>query len=51
MYSPFFPHILDAWNKRHHPNLHFMLYEDMKRVSSVINFMQNVIKSNGQCRI
>ena len=32
VYSPFFPHILDAWSKRHHPNMHFMFYEDMKRV-------------------
>ena len=31
-YAPFFPHILDAWSKRHHPNMHFMFYEDMKRV-------------------
>nr|CAH0104482.1 unnamed protein product [Daphnia galeata] len=30
-YAPFFPHILDAWSKRHHPNMHFMFYEDMKR--------------------
>ena len=32
VFSPFFPHILDAWSKRHHPNMHFMFYEDMKRV-------------------
>ena len=30
---PFFPHVLEAWNKRHHPNLHFMFYEDMKKVT------------------
>lgn len=29
--SPFFPHLLDAWNKRHHPNLLFVFYEDLKR--------------------
>ncbi|KAI9563009.1 hypothetical protein GHT06_010465 [Daphnia sinensis] len=29
--APFFPHILEAWSKRHHPNMHFMFYEDMKR--------------------
>lgn len=34
--SPFFPHILDAWSKRNHPNMHFMFYEDMKKV--VIKF-------------
>lgn len=32
MYSPYFPHIIDAWNKRHHPNLKFVFYEDMKKV-------------------
>lgn len=31
VYAPFFPHILDAWSKRHHPNMHFMFFEDMKR--------------------
>lgn len=30
--APFFPYILEAWSKRHHPNMHFMFYEDMKRV-------------------
>lgn len=32
LYSPFFPHVLDAWSKRNHPNMHFMFYEDMKKV-------------------
>nr|CAH0102989.1 unnamed protein product [Daphnia galeata] len=31
VYSPFFPHLLDAWSKRNHPNLHFMFFEDMKK--------------------
>jgi len=31
IYAPFFPHVLDAWNKRHHPNLLFIFYEDLKR--------------------
>ena len=35
VYSPLFPHILDAWSKRHHPNMHFMFYEDMKKVNRV----------------
>ncbi len=30
MYTPFFPHVLDAWNKRHLPNFHFVFYEDLK---------------------
>jgi len=29
--APYFPHLLDAWNKRHHPNLLFVFYEDLKR--------------------
>lgn len=31
--SPYFPHLLDAWTKRHHPNLLFIFYEDLKRVT------------------
>lgn len=30
--SPYFPHLLDAWTKRNHPNLLFVFYEDLKRV-------------------
>ncbi|EFX76431.1 hypothetical protein DAPPUDRAFT_55135 [Daphnia pulex] len=29
--APYFAHILEAWSKRDHPNMHFMFYEDMKR--------------------
>lgn len=29
--SPYFPHLLDAWSKRHHPNMLFVFYEDLKR--------------------
>jgi hypothetical protein len=32
MYAPFFRHVIDAWNKRHHPNMHFVFFEDMKKV-------------------
>ena len=32
MFTPFFPHVIDAWNKRHHPNMHFVFFEDMKKV-------------------
>ena len=32
LYSPFFPHLLDALSKRNHPNMHFMFFEDMKKV-------------------
>lgn len=30
LYGPFWPHVKEAWQKRHHPNLHFVFYEDMK---------------------
>jgi len=29
--TPFFPHVLEAWNLRHHPNMCFIFFEDMKR--------------------
>jgi len=32
MFTPFFPHVIEAWNKRHHPNMHFVFFEDMKKV-------------------
>ncbi|XP_045029307.1 sulfotransferase 1E1 isoform X1 [Daphnia magna] len=32
-FLPYFPHILDAWAKRTHPNLLFLFYEDMKKVN------------------
>ncbi|KAI9552926.1 hypothetical protein GHT06_020810 [Daphnia sinensis] len=42
--SPFFPHLLDAWSKRHHPNLLFVFYEDLKRdlrgeIQKVVSFL------------
>ena len=30
--TPYFPHLLQAWKKRHHPNMLFLFYEDLKRV-------------------
>ena len=29
--APFIEHMIEAWNLRHHPNLCFLFYEDMKR--------------------
>ena len=29
--SPYFPQVLDAWSKRHHPNMCFVFYEELKR--------------------
>ena len=31
-YAPYFPHLLEAWNLRHHPNLKFIFFEDLKKV-------------------
>ncbi|KAL0894132.1 hypothetical protein ABMA27_014169 [Loxostege sticticalis] len=28
-WTPFFPHVIEAWEKRNHPNLLFLFYEDM----------------------
>ena len=41
--APFFPHLLDAWNKRHHPNLHFVFYEDLKRVKKNIQIKLSIL--------
>ncbi|RXG57995.1 Sulfotransferase 1C4 [Armadillidium vulgare] len=30
VYSPFWTHLKEAWNKRSHPNIHYCFYEDMK---------------------
>ena len=29
--TPFIEHMIEAWNLRHHPNMCFIFYEDMKR--------------------
>ena len=52
-YSPFFPHILDAWQKRNHPNLHFVFYEDMKKVHPLnyYFFIFNLTSLHLKCRI
>lgn len=38
IFLPYFPHILDAWAKRTHPNLLFLFYEDMKKVVQLLNY-------------
>lgn len=30
LYGPYDLHLKEAWERRHHPNLHIMFYEDMK---------------------
>ena len=32
MFGPYFPHLMAAWKQRHHPNMHFLFYEDLKQV-------------------
>ncbi|CAB3251921.1 unnamed protein product [Arctia plantaginis] len=43
-YSPIVAHTNEAWCKRHHPNMHFMFYEDMikdlpKEIRGVSDFL------------
>ncbi|XP_037082218.1 sulfotransferase family cytosolic 1B member 1-like [Pollicipes pollicipes] len=28
---PYFPHVLEAWKQRHHPNMLFLFFEDLKK--------------------
>lgn len=30
IYMPYWPHVKGAWDLRHHPNLHFVFYEEMQ---------------------
>ncbi|XP_064087106.1 sulfotransferase 1A3-like [Macrobrachium nipponense] len=30
LYGPYWLHLKEAWDKREHPNLHFLFYEDLK---------------------
>ncbi|XP_063631922.1 luciferin sulfotransferase-like [Cydia splendana] len=30
-FTPYFPHVKEAWALRHHPNMLFIFYEDMKK--------------------
>lgn len=36
LHTPIFPHVVEAWEKREHPNLMFLFYEDMQNVSSCL---------------
>ncbi|XP_028165270.1 uncharacterized protein LOC114356358 [Ostrinia furnacalis] len=43
-WTPFFPHVIEAWEQRNHPNLLFLFYEDMlkdlpKAVRQVAEFL------------
>ena len=37
---PYFPHVLEAWQQRNHPNMLFLFFEDMK--SDLRGTIQNV---------
>lgn len=41
--SPYFPHLLDAWTKRHHPHLLFIFYEDLKRVRFDLTYTRSLL--------
>ena len=34
MWTPYFATVLDAWANRNHPNMLFLFFEDMKKVST-----------------
>ncbi len=34
--------MLDAWSKRNHPNMHFMFFEDMKKVIKELYFFEEL---------
>ena len=31
IFSPYIKHVLEGWNQRHHPNMLFLFYEDLKK--------------------
>ncbi|CAA9998126.1 unnamed protein product [Nesidiocoris tenuis] len=37
VFSPYWAHVKDGWDRRHHPNLLFMYYEDIIKVSAVLS--------------
>lgn len=41
IYCPYWPHVKAAWEKRHHPNFHFVFYEDL-----ISDSMQELRKIN-----
>lgn len=41
MFCPYWPHLKEAWNRRHHPNLNFVFYENLKK-----DTMAEVVKLN-----
>jgi len=55
-YSPFFPHILEAWAKKDHPNFLFLFYEDMKsdlqgEIDKVCKFLGKTLSEEQRGRL
>jgi len=46
MYSPYWPHVLEAWKFRHHPNMLFVFYEDLKE--NLPNELQRIANHLGK---
>ncbi|KAK8405093.1 hypothetical protein O3P69_001583 [Scylla paramamosain] len=40
IYCPYWPHVMAAWEKRHHPNLHFVFYEDL--ISDIMHELRKI---------
>jgi hypothetical protein len=44
IYSPFWKHILQAWKEKEDPNLCFIFYDDLKKVSTILLLQGQIIK-------
>lgn len=34
-WTPFFDHLIEAWDKRHNPNMLFLFYEELSKVNYI----------------
>jgi len=55
-YAPFFPHILEGWAKKDHPNFLFLFYEDMKsnlqgEIDKVCKFLGKTLSEEQRNRL
>lgn len=46
LYTPFFDHIKDFWNVRHHPNVMMLMYEDMQ--ADLLEILKKISKFLGK---
>ena len=52
MYSPFFPHLDEAWKVRDNPNILFLFYENMKKDLKKLKHNGEIIKNIlGMCHL